>query len=101
MRRGLQRHRGQRVAEIRFPERDRAQTGGSRGAAEGGEGGLVGCRQHHESVRGAMPIADDVRMRDGEVECRVSRLAGLVPGREIGAGDQVQAGKWKLTVRHE
>jgi hypothetical protein len=40
-------------------------------------------------------------MRDGEVEGRVSRLAGLVPGREIGAGDQVQAGRTKLTVRHE
>jgi len=40
-------------------------------------------------------------MRDGEIKGRVSRLAGLVPGREIGAGDQVQAGKRKLTVRHE
>ena len=48
-----------------------------------------------------MPIADDVRMCDGEIKSRVSRLAGLVPGREIGAGDQVQAGKTKLPVRHE
>ena len=47
-----------------------------------------------------MPIADDVRMRDREVECRMSRLAGLVPGRKIGAGDQVQARNAKLAVWH-
>jgi hypothetical protein len=101
VRSGFQRHRGQRVAEIRFPERDRAKARGGRGAAEGGERGLVGCREHHESVGGTVPVADDVRMRDGEIKGRMSRLAGLVPGWEIGAGDQVQAGKTKLTVRHE
>jgi hypothetical protein len=48
-----------------------------------------------------MPIADDVRMRDREVESCMRRLAGLVPGWEIGAGDQVQARNAKLAVWHE
>jgi hypothetical protein len=47
-----------------------------------------------------MPIADEVRMRDREVERGVCRLTCLVPGRQIGAGDQVQARDTKLAVWH-
>jgi len=97
---GLERGRGQRVTEVGFVEPDDPQAGRAGVGAQPAERELVGRSQDDQGVRAVMPVADEAGVRDGEVECRVSRLTGLGTGREIGTGDQVEAGDQALTVRH-
>jgi hypothetical protein len=48
-----------------------------------------------------MPLIDERKVGNGEIDCRVRCLTGLLPWREIGAGDEVKAtGMMALTVRH-
>ena len=48
-----------------------------------------------------MPVSRDGRVSNGEIKGRVRRLANLGAGRQIGAGDQVEAGGLRaLAVRH-
>jgi hypothetical protein len=78
--------------------RPAAAAARQRAAREGSSGADSTTRVFEEP----MPIADDREMRDGEVECRVEPAwQAWWPGGRSARVTQVQAGKWKLTVRHE
>lgn len=98
---GLERRGGQRVPEIRLGERDHPQAGRPGVRAEPAEDKLIGRGQYDQRVGGAVPVSDDARMVDGEVECRVRHLNCLDTGRQIGTGHQVEARDGELAVWHD
>lgn len=101
MRGRLQRGGRQRTIEVGFMHLDQAQTGRRRVGTKPPERQLIGCGENDKDVRGGVPVGDNSRMGDGEIERGVRRLTCLRPGREIGAGDQVETGGRTLTVWHE
>ena len=48
-----------------------------------------------------MPVGEERRKRDGEIEAGMRCLTGLDAGRQIRPGDQVEARTKALVVRHE
>jgi len=76
----LEGERGQRAVEVRFMEGH--TTHASRGGVgpQPGQGKLVGHGEQHQGVRVAMPATNQLRVREGEFEGRVSGLAGLGGG---------------------
>ena len=85
---GLDGRGRQRTAKIGLMNADDAQAGCLSVVAEPPERQLVPHGQDDERVRGGMPKTGQVRVRNGEVECRVCRLTGLRSWCQIGAGDQ-------------
>jgi len=97
----LESRRGERIAQVRFIEPDKPQTGGRGIRAEPAECKFIGSREYDQSVGCRVPVTGQVRMGDREIQRRVSRLAGLGAGREIGPGDQIEAGgRETLAVWH-
>lgn len=97
----LERGRCQRTAEVGLVEPDHKQAGRRGVVAQPSQGKLVRSGEHDQRVRGGMPASRDGRVSNGEIKCRVRRVANLGAGRQIGAGDQVQAGGLRaLAVRH-
>jgi hypothetical protein len=79
-RRRLQCGRGQATTEIRFMKPRQAQSGRRGIRAQPDKRQFIGYREQRDRVRRGMPVADDIGVRDGELERRVDRLAGLDPG---------------------
>jgi hypothetical protein len=79
---------------------DHAQTRRYCVGTEPAERQLIGCDQHDQDIRGAMPVADNIGMGNGEIERGMCHLCDLCPRRQIGAGDQVEARNRTLAVRH-
>lgn len=99
---GLERDRRQAAAEIGLMEPGQADASGRRVIAQPGERQLIGNAEQDQRLRGTMPIANYRRVKDREIECRMSRLTRLVAERQIGADDEEQAGgRLVLAVRHE
>jgi hypothetical protein len=97
-RRWFERGGGQGTGEIRLMEPDDAMSRGGHVVAQPAEGQLVAGAEQHQRVGREMPVADQIRMGDGEVQRGMGGLTSLGPGRQIGAGDQIEASA--LTVRH-
>jgi len=96
----LEGERGQRVIEVGLVETVAAQAIRGGPGLQSEQGGLMGHAEKNEGVGRGMPVPNDIGVGDGEVEGRVRQLAGLHRGRQIGPGDQVQAGNESLTVSH-
>lgn len=92
---------GQRTAEVGLVKPDVPVAGGGRLGAQPVQGVLVARGEQDERVGVGVPVAEGVRMGDGEVECGMGRLRGLGPGRQIGAGDQIETRGANLEVRHD
>lgn len=91
---------GQRAAEVRLVKPDVPVAGGGRLGAQPAQGILVAGGDQDERVGVGVPVAEGVRVGDGEVECGMGRLRGLGPGRQVGAGDQIETRGANLEVRH-
>jgi hypothetical protein len=91
---------GQRAAEVGLMKGDAREPDRGHLGAQPAQRGLVGRAQHDQGVRRRVPPADEFGVGDGEIECRVRRLAGLRAGWKIGSGDQVQARDRQLPERH-
>lgn len=94
---GLERDRGQRSAEVGFVEGDRLQPGRHGIGTTSGEGEFIASGKHDQGVGMLVPLGEQNRVGQGEVQCGVRGLAGLGARGEIGAGYQVQTA---LEVRH-
>ena len=93
-------HRGEGAVEVGLVECGGVQARCHRIGVQPAEGQFIGYGQQRDRVRRGVPTGEDVRVRDGERECRMDCLTSLGARWQIGAGDQVQAGDRALTVRH-
>ncbi len=97
---GFQRDSGQSASEVRFVNRDGAEALCDRVGAQPAKCQFIRCSKHHDDVGSQMPMTDDTGMSDREVERGVCRLASLRSGRQVTAGDEVEARDTALMVRH-
>jgi hypothetical protein len=97
----FQRDRREAAAQVGFVHGDGAPPGGDGVAVQPGQGELVRGGEEDDRVGGAAPAVGQAGMRGGEVERGVGQLGGLVTGRQVDPGDEVEARRAALVVRHD